>query len=145
MEKKFSRRTWVYVDDLPNQTEMRKRIRAALNYSGIPGITAGERLNMSRSDFQRLIGRKGGDRRAITWTDVWRFAALCEDSLPPEFFTADFDRLREIVPAGMPPFKRPEGAAPPAPPGQPRRPREVPPTSADTATGPSQSGGADSP
>lgn len=145
MEKKPSRRIWVAVEDLPNQAEMPRRIRAALNYCGLTRTDAAKALDLSRSDFQRLIARKGDQRKPISWTDVWRVAALCEDALPPEFFTADFDRLREIVPPEAPPFTRPAGAAPPAPPGPPRRPRAVPPPTADTGEDQSQSAGPDSP
>lgn len=57
-------------------------------------------LNVSKPTLDRMTGRKGTESRDVPWNDLWKIAD--EAGLPPEFFSADFDRLDEIVPEGMP-------------------------------------------
>lgn len=134
------------MDDFPpNQDDMRGRLRAALEFADRSRAHAALTLNVSPETLYRMLGKKGDEIKAVSWTDIWKIAALCEDAIPVEFFTADLSRLHEIVPPGAREFRRPELAAPPAPPSQPRRPRVVPPPTGDKEAGPSQSEEPDSP
>lgn len=80
-------------------------MRAAIAYAGKGQQPAMAALNVSRAGLGRLLHTKGKDRKAITWDDLWKVAAVC--GVGHEWFTADFSRLEEIVPPGMPTFTKP--------------------------------------
>lgn len=84
----------------PDQAETAARLRAAMAYGGLSRDQAADVLNVSKPTLDRMTGRKGAESRQVPWNDLWRIAEAA--GLPPEFFSADFDRLDEIVPEGMP-------------------------------------------
>lgn len=117
-------------------------MRAAIAYAGKGQQPAMDALNYSRATLARLLDTKGGDRKTIEWSDLWKLADVC--GLPREWFTADFERLYEIVPDGMPTFTRSAAAPPPAPPGPLLRPVVDPRPKPGTDDDASRPGEADS-
>jgi hypothetical protein len=101
---------------LPDQDEAVRRVRAALAYAGMDGITAMRVLSISRSTLQRLVGRKGSESRRVDWAELWLVADAC--GLPREWFSADLSRLAEIVPADAPLFRSTAAGASEGPPGE---------------------------
>lgn len=79
----------------PDPIEAGRRARAALGYSGIQRKAAAAAVNVSQATLGRILD---GSRTETTWEDLWRLADAC--GLPREWFSADFDRLAEIVSDG---------------------------------------------
>jgi transcriptional regulator with XRE-family HTH domain len=79
-----------------------RRARAAVAYADIPMKNVAKALHMSEPTLYRLLN---GTRKETTLEELWVIADLC--TLPNEWFSADFSRLREIVPAGQPTFGPP--------------------------------------
>lgn len=78
--------------------ETAKRVRAAVAYYGPRSDSAvAKGVGTSVRTLQRwkVLGLE-----AMTVTEVRKLAAFC--GLEPDFFTADFTRLREIVPEDVP-------------------------------------------
>lgn len=61
-------------------------------------------LDYSESTIDRMTGRRNTAARETDWRDLWKIADACD--VPREWFTADIERLHEIVPEGMPTFVR---------------------------------------
>lgn len=101
------------LDDL----EIARRINAALAYAALGRGTRRVRedlveiLDMSDRTLDRTLGKgvkfPDGIRHAH-WDELQKIADYCE--LPPEFFSADFDKLPQIVPAGGTLVRRPTAA-----------------------------------
>lgn len=96
------------MDDLP---DVGKRLAAARAYAGITSqAKLGELLGgMSQSTIQRI---ERGERNLKPYemrTLLKSVADLCE--LPVEWFTADWQRLGEIVPENAPDLTKPRSPA----------------------------------
>jgi len=85
----------------PEHQETGRRIRAALAYGRVPRKDAAAAMHVQESHLDRYTSRTD-ERYTPGWEDLWNLADLC--GLPREFFSADFDRLSEIVPADAPRF-----------------------------------------
>jgi transcriptional regulator with XRE-family HTH domain len=116
------------MDDPLEQPEMARRIRAAMHYGRITIKRAAELTNISPDHFARYTS--GRTRYVLSHRQLRALAA--EAGIDPNFFTADLDRLEEIVPPGGTIFKRLEAQAPPAPPAELRRPPGGPEPSGGT-------------
>lgn len=98
----------------PDAEEAARRLRAALAYKGLTRAQAADALSVSLATLDRMTGRRGDEKKTPSWNDLWKAAEACD--LPPEWFSADLDRLAEIVTEG-PVVRRRVGAGLPAPPG----------------------------
>lgn len=87
----------------PQQPEVGRRLRAAMAYGSLPIAAAAFAMDVSESHLSRFTDRKAqpGDY-APTWQQLWAVADAC--GLPRDWFSADLDRLGDIVPEGMPRF-----------------------------------------
>lgn len=79
----------------PDWEETARRVRAAAAYAGMKAPAAAAALKVSEGSYYRVIGTKGAERRSVGWKDLMDFAERC--GLPRDWFTADFNRLGEIV------------------------------------------------
>lgn len=69
----------------------------------LPIAAAAYAVGVSESHFSRFIDKKAGpDDPALTWEQLWALADAC--GISRDWFSADLDRLEEIVPEGMPRF-----------------------------------------
>lgn len=80
------------------------RVRAAQAYAGLTLEALATQTGIGRDTLQNLRGKRTRTARATSLEEAQRIAAAC--GVPFEFFTADFGRLHEIVPAGMPVLAR---------------------------------------
>lgn len=87
----------------PDRIEAGRRARAALAYSKVRVRQVAADLNVSEMTVHRMLA---GSRKETSWDDLWAIADLC--GLPREWFSADLDRLIEIVPEGAPRFAQAE-------------------------------------
>lgn len=71
-------------------------------YANIRRAELAAQLDYSEATLDRMTGRRAGSPRDVDWRVLWRIADAC--GVPREWFTADIDRLWEIVPEGMPMF-----------------------------------------
>lgn len=116
------------MDDPLEQPEMARRIRAAMKYGNVNIKRAAEITNISPDHFSRYTS----GRTHYTLNHRQLRALAMEAGIDPNFFSADLDRLAEIVPPDGIVFKRLAGPAPPDPPSEPRRPPRAPAPSGDT-------------
>lgn len=73
-------------------------------YADIKRADLADQLGYSEATLDRMTGRRAGAPRDVDWRVLWKIADAC--GVPREWFTADFDRLYEVVPEGMPVFVR---------------------------------------
>lgn len=92
-------------------TETQARVRGAHAYAKLSRAALAEAIAVSPSSLDKFEGTKPA-REAPDWDVLARIAQAC--GLPFEFFTADFSRLWEIVPEGMPVLSRPRDGVRPA-------------------------------
>jgi hypothetical protein len=71
-------------------------------YAGVRRAELASRIGYSEATLDRMTGRRAGTPRDVDWRVLWKIADAC--AIPREWFTADIDRLWEIVPEGMPVF-----------------------------------------
>jgi hypothetical protein len=107
----------------PDQDEARSRLRAAIAYRDLGRVKAAAKLSVSPATLDRMTGKRGKETRALTWDDLWQAAAALD--LPAEWFSADYERMAEIVTEG-PIVKQRE--TPPIPGETGRRVASLPPT-----------------
>lgn len=88
------------------------RVRAAQAYAGLTLEELAADTGIGRDTLQNLRGKRTRTARATSLEEAQKIAVAC--GLPFEFFTADFTRLWEIVPEGMPVLARPRDVARPA-------------------------------
>lgn len=74
-------------------------------YGNVGRVEMAAELGYSRATLDRMTGGRSGQPRTVDWSDLWRIADYC--GVPREWFTAEIDRLWEIVPEGMPVFVNP--------------------------------------
>lgn len=74
-------------------------------YAGLKRDMLASRAHITTSTLDRITGKP---TRGANSDDLWRIADAC--GLPREWFTADLERLWEIVPPGRPVFVRPDDA-----------------------------------
>jgi hypothetical protein len=99
-------------------------------YGGIKRLQAAELMDTTPGTLDRILGTKGSETKTATWDQLMKLAAAVD--LPPEWFSADLNRLPEIVPAGSAIFVRPaDGGAPPIPGATGRRLQGGSPTRSD--------------
>jgi transcriptional regulator with XRE-family HTH domain len=88
------------------RAEAGRRARAAVAYSGLGDKAVAAAMGFSTSTLQRIYS---GQREQTAWDDLWAIADAC--SVPREWFSADIERLGEIVAEGMPAFPTPDQRA----------------------------------
>lgn len=71
-----------------------------MSYAGMNRTDAAAAMGTTPGTLDRITGRKGGETKLATWQQLWQLAERA--GLPTEWFAADFDRMREIVPPGLP-------------------------------------------
>lgn len=88
----------------PDSYEIARRIGAAMAYAELGKENGQVRrelprlLGVSTRTLERMLGKGIAEPRRADWDQLRRIADYC--GLPPEFFSADFDRLPLIVPEG---------------------------------------------
>lgn len=90
--------------------ETARRVRAAIAFGRLSRPQAAEAMRVSLARLERITGTRGSEASLATWQELWRLADAA--GLPPEWFSADLSRLREIVPPGMPTIVTPGDARP---------------------------------
>lgn len=88
------------------------RVRAAQAYAGLTLEALAAETGIGRDTLQNLRGKRTRTARAASLEETQKIAAAC--GVPFEWFTADFSRLWEIVPEGLPVLARPRDEARPA-------------------------------
>jgi transcriptional regulator with XRE-family HTH domain len=79
-----------------------RRARAAVAYAGLKANELAAAIHASPATTGRILS---GTRKETTHDELWKIADAC--TLPREWFSADFSRLSEVVPAGQPTFGEP--------------------------------------
>lgn len=87
--------------------EVARRVRAAMSYGDLSRDAAAAAMHVSPSTLDRIAGKRTSRPRGADWAELWRLADA--SGLPREWFSADLERLPEIVTDG-PTFTRPEPA-----------------------------------
>lgn len=78
----------------PDYAFLAPRIRAAMAYAGMTRTQAAEAMGTSPGSLDRMTGKKPGEQKPPTWTQVGQLAEAA--GLPFEWFLADFDRAGQI-------------------------------------------------
>lgn len=71
-------------------------------YGNLSRQQAADAIDESPGTLDRICGKKGKETRIASWDQLWALADAAR--MPREFFSADFERLGEVVPPAAPKF-----------------------------------------